>query len=93
MAVSIFRLVNLNAEIKAESYHSQYTNTTFESFEGCMNYGCIEDVVIIKDKYIEYTYIGNDEETRYSTKCPDGKLDDLKEKMDKLDVEWRNKEE
>ena len=92
LAVSIFRLVKLNAEIKAESYHSQYTNTTFESFEGCMNYGLIRDVVIIKDKYIEYTYIGNDEETRYSTKCPDGKLDDLKEKMDKLDVEWKNKE-
>ena len=93
LTVPNVKLLVLISKLEDAPYQSQYTSTTFASFENCMNYGHVKDVVIIRDEYIEYTYIGDDGLIRYSTKCPDGKLDDLKEKMDKLDVEWQNKEE
>ena len=78
------------AKSNANTYHSDYQNTTYESFVACVDAGTIKDVVIIKDKYIEYTFSGSKGDERYSTVCPDD-IEHLKEKLDKAYVNWITK--
>lgn len=68
------------------TYEPKYPSTTYESFMGCLEHGTITDVVIIKDKYVEYTYTGYEEDERLYTTCDD--IDELIEKMQELDVDW-----
>ena len=70
-------------------YISEYQCTTYESFENCLNAGTIKDVVIIQDKYVEYTYTGRMEEERYYTVCTDN-IEFLIQKMDSADVNWKS---
>ncbi len=70
-------------------YIPEYQCTTYESFETCLEQGTIKDVVIVKNKYVEYTYTGRMEEERYYTVCSDS-ITDLIQKMDNADVNWES---
>lgn len=85
LAVLIVRQIN----IKANTYYPQYPETTYESFEACLDYGLVKDVVIIKDEYIEYTFTGRGEDEQYYTVYPDDDIDWLTDKLNALDVDWK----
>lgn len=87
---AIFLTVTLARYVYINKYYyvSEYQNTTYESFEVCLNAGTITDVVIINDKYIEYTYTGHREDERYSTVCP-GDIEQLIEKLEHANVNWK----
>lgn len=72
--------------LEKKRYNPEYPSTTYESFMGCLEHGTITDVVIINDKYVEYTYTGYEEDERFYTTCDD--TDELIEKMNELDVDW-----
>lgn len=85
LAVLIVMRVNLNAN----SYAPKYPESTYISFEACLDYGSVKDVVIIKNKYVEYTYTGRGEDERYYTVYPDDDIDWLTNKLNALDVDWK----
>ena len=82
-AFQIAEIVNTNKH----AYYPEYQNTTYESFEACLNEGTIKDVVIINDKYVEYTFINYTGDERYYTVCPD-EIEHLIQKLDDADVNW-----
>lgn len=84
LAVSLVKTVGLNAE-----YHSKYPESTYGSFESCLDYGVVKEVVIIKNKYVEYTYIGRGEDERYYTVYPDDDIYWLTNKLNAYDVNWK----
>lgn len=84
LAVLIVMRINLNAN----SYDPKYPESTYISFEACLDYGLVKDVVIIKNKYVEYTYTGYGEDERYFAVYPNGDIDWLTNKLDALDVDW-----
>ncbi len=88
---AVLLAVLLGVCIHADSNHyiSEYQCTTYESFEACLDAGTIKDVVIVKNKYVEYTYTGRMEEERYYTVCSDD-IENLIEKMDNADVNWKS---
>lgn len=85
LAVMIAVKINVNAH----AYNSEYVETTFTSFEGCLYYGTVKDIVIIDDKYIEYTYTGRGEEERYYTVYSGDNISQFTEILDIMDVTWR----
>lgn len=88
LLIVITLAVAITAHIYLEKnrYNPEYPSTTYESFIGCLEHGTITDVVIIKDKFVEYTYTGYEEDERFYTTCDD--IDKLIEKMEELDVDW-----
>lgn len=70
-------------------YVSDYPNTTYVSFEACLKAGTISDVVIIKDKYVEYTFTNKNEQTRYFTVFEGDDINELIEKLDKYNTNWK----
>lgn len=88
-ALLIAVVIVLEVRINAHSYYPEYPNTTYVSFEACLNGGTIKDVVIINEKYVEYTFTGRGEDERYYTVYT-GEIDELTEKLDDADVDWRS---
>lgn len=82
-AFQIAELVYINKH----AYYPEYQNTTYESFEACLDEGTIKDVVIINDKYVEYTFMNYTGDERYYTVCS-GNIDHLIQKLDDADVNW-----
>lgn len=74
--------------INKNAYYPEYPCTTYESFEECLNAGTIEDVVIIKNKYIEYTYTGRMKNERYYT-VYSGNTAQLEQILENADVNWK----
>ena len=87
LAVFIAETVITNAH----AYYPEYAATTYVSFEACLNAGTIEDIVIINNEFIEYTYIGRGEPERYYTVYSGDDIDKLTEKFDSLGVSWKFK--
>lgn len=85
LAILIVRQIN----IKANTYYPQYPKSTYESFEACLDYGSVKDVVIIKNEYIEYTFTGRGEDEKYFTVYPGDDIDWLTNKLNALDVDWK----
>lgn len=85
LAVMIVVRVNTNAR----AYNPEYLETTYISFEACLDAGTVEDIVIINNRFIEYTYIGRGEDERYYTVYSGDDIDRLTEKIDSLDVSWK----
>lgn len=85
LAVVIVVRVSTNAR----AYYPEYPETTYISFEACLNAGTVEDIVIINNKYIEYTFFGRGEDERYYTVYSGDDIDQLTEKLDSLDVSWK----
>lgn len=83
---SIVRMYNINKN----SYYLKYPNTTYESFADCIDDGTIKDVVIINNKFVEYTYTGHDKDERYYTVCTKN-IKKLKTKLDENDISWESK--
>lgn len=90
MLYAIFLTLTIGRYVYINKYHyaSEYQNTTYESFEACLNAGTITDVVIINNKYIEYTYTGRMEDERYYTVCS-GDIDELIQKLEYANVNWK----
>ena len=61
LGVFIYRDINYYPD------RTKYANTTYSSFYDCVGQGSIKDVVIIDDKYVEYTFTGNSTDERYYT--------------------------
>ena len=80
-------LIGMYIYLDKNTYDPKYPSTTYESFIGCLEHGTITDVVIINDKFVEYTYTGYEEDERFYTTCDD--TDELIEKMNELDVDWK----
>ncbi len=85
LAVIIAETVSTNAR----AYYPEYPSTTYISFEACLNAGTIENIVIINNEFIEYTYIGRGEPERYYTVYSGDDIDELTEKFDSLGVSWK----
>ena len=85
LAVVIVQEANLNASY----YYSKYPKSTYESFDSCLEYGLVKDVVIIKNEYIEYTFTGRGEDEKYFTVYPGDDIDLLTNKLNALDVDWK----
>lgn len=85
LAVIIVVRVNTNAR----AYNPEYLETTYISFEACLDAGTVKDIVIINKKFIEYTFIGSGEDERYYTVYSGDDIDQLTEKLDSLDVSWK----
>ncbi len=85
-AFQIAEIVNINKH----AYYPEYQNTTYESFEACLAEGTIKDVVIINDKYVEYTFMNFTGDERYYTVCF-GDIDHLIQKLNNADVNWEKK--
>ena len=85
LAVIIVVRVNTNAR----AYNPEYLETTYISFEACLDAGTVKDIVIINNKFIEYTFIGRGEDERYYTVYSGDDIDQLTEKLDSLDVSWK----
>lgn len=94
-AVLVFCAANLaaaivqNANLNASYYYSKYPKSTYESFNSCLEYGLVEDVVIIKNEYIEYTFTGRGKDEKYFTVYPGDDIDLLTNKLNALDVDWK----
>lgn len=86
LAVLIVIKVNTNAR----AYDPEYLETTYISFEACLDAGTVKDIVIINNKFIEYTYTGRGEDERYYTVYSGDDIDRLTEKFDSLDVSWKS---
>lgn len=85
LAVVIAVRVNTNAR----AYYPEYLETTYISFEACLDAGTVKDIVIINNKFIEYTFIGRGEDERYYTVYSGDDIDRLTEKLDSIDVSWK----
>lgn len=85
LAVIIVMRVNTNAR----AYYPEYLETTYISFEACLDAGTVKDIVIINNKFIEYTFIGRGEDERYYTVYSGDDIDQLTEKLDSIDVSWK----
>ena len=83
-AVIIAVRVNANAR----AYDPEYLETTYLSFDACLDKGTITDVVIINNKFVEYTFTGHGEDERYYTVYPDDDIGWLTKKLDRLGVSW-----
>ncbi len=70
-------------------YHPEYANTTYVSFEACLKAGTISDVVIIEDKYVEYTYTGKGQQTRYYTVYDGDDIDELIAELNEYNTNWK----
>lgn len=84
LAAIIAMIVNINSR----AYYPEYLETTYISFEACLDEGTITDVVIINNKFVEYTFTGYGEDERYYTVYPDDDIEQLTEKLDRLGVSW-----
>ena len=84
-AVIIAMRINLNAR----AYSSEYIETTYTSFEACLYVGTVKDIVIIDDKYVEYTYTGRGEEERYYTVYSGDDINLFTEILDGMCVNWK----
>ncbi len=89
MIIAIFVAFEIaeQVHINQNAYYPEYQNTTYESFEACLSEGTIKDVVIINDKYVEYTFMNYTGDERYYTVCP-GEIEHLIQKLDDADVNW-----
>lgn len=87
-AVLFAVIIAIHVNINAHSYNPEYPNTTYVSFEACLNAGTVKDIVIIQNKYVEYTFTGNEEDEKYFT-VYSGDIDQLTEKLDNADVNWK----
>lgn len=85
LAVIIVVRVNINAH----AYYPEYLETTYISFEACLDAGTVKDIVIINNEFIEYTFIGRGEDERYYTVYSGDDIDQLTEKLDSIDVSWK----
>lgn len=85
LAVVIVMRVNINAR----AYYPEYPETTYISFEACLDAGTVKDIVIKNNKFIEYTFIGRGEDERYYTVYSGADIDQLTKKLDNLDLSWK----
>ncbi|MCR5601978.1 MAG: hypothetical protein K6G33_14725 [Ruminococcus sp.] len=60
----LFELININKN----TYELKYPYTASAAFESSLGNGNISDVVIIRGKYIEFTYTGHSKDEKYYTK-------------------------
>lgn len=84
LAVMIVLRINQNAR-----YYPKYVETTYISFEDCLYAGLVDDIVIIDNKYIEYTYTGRGEDERYYTVYSGDDIDLFTEILDGMCVNWK----
>lgn len=77
------------AGINSHTYYPDYPATTYVSFEACLDAGTVDDIVIIDNKFIEYTFTGRGEAERYYTVYSGDDIDRFTEKLDSLDVSWK----
>ncbi|MBD5128943.1 MAG: hypothetical protein HDT43_03320 [Ruminococcaceae bacterium] len=82
-------MIAWSAGKNSRSYYPEYPQTTYTSFEACLGAGTVEDIVIINNKFIEYTFIGRGENERYYTVYSGDDIDRFTEKLDFLDVNWK----
>lgn len=85
LAVTLAWRVSINSRV----YYPEYPETTYISFEACLDAGTVDDVVIINNCFIEYTFFGRGEDERYYTVYSGDDIDQLTEKLDHLDVSWK----
>lgn len=84
LAVMIVLRINQNAR-----YHPEYVETTYISFEACLYTGTVDDIVIVDNKYIEYTYTGRGEDERYYTVYSGDDINLFTEILDGMCVNWK----
>lgn len=82
-------LISMTVNVNTRAYDPEYLETTYISFYACLDEGTITDVVIINNKFVEYTFTGYGENERYYTVYPDDDIDRLTKKLDRLDVNWK----
>lgn len=87
-AVVLAILIAVRINQNAHAYNSEYIETTFTSFEACLYVGTVKDIVIIDDKYIEYTYTGRGEEERYYTVYSGDDISQFTEILDGMGADW-----
>ncbi len=75
--------------IEKTAYVLNYPKTTYDSFVDCVLDDSVEDVLILNDKYIEYTFTGYDEDERFYTVCT-GDIMNLKAVLDDEHVKWKD---
>ncbi len=85
LAILIVVIINQNAHV----YNSEYIETTYTSFEACLEVGTVDDIVIVDNKYIEYTFTGRGKDERYYTVYSGDDINLFTEKLDIMDVTWR----
>ena len=74
--------------IRNNTYYLKSPGSTYESFLACLEHGTVDDVLIIKDRYVEYTYTGREEDKRYYTICSED-INELIEYLNYYDVTWK----
>lgn len=84
-------VVALTVKANARTNHPEHHETTYVSFEACLYDGTVDDIVIINNKYIEYTFFGREEAERYFTIYSGNDIDSLTEIFDGLSVSWESK--
>lgn len=84
LAVMIVLRINQNAR-----YYPKYVETTYISFEACLYAGTVDDIIIVDNKYIEYTYTGRGEDERYYTVYSGDDIDLFTEILDGMCVNWK----
>lgn len=77
------------ADVNSHTYYPEYPATTYVSFEACLDAGTVDDIVIINNRFIEYTFFGRGEDERYYTVYSGDDIAELTEKLDSLDVRWK----
>lgn len=90
LAIILGGFIGIHHYVSKNTYYLKYPNTTYESFLACLEYGTIDDVLIINDKYIEYTFTGRDEDEKYYTVCSND-IDHLIRTLNDEDVSWETK--
>ncbi|MGN0395041.1 MAG: hypothetical protein ACI4EF_06735 [Coprococcus sp.] len=65
--------------------YTELQNTSYSSFVDCVKARTIKDVLIIDDRYVEYTFIGRGYDERYFTEC-----DNIDELITILDSNYTN---
>jgi len=89
LAAAFAYFIGYYASWEKNHYVSDYPNTTYVSFEACLKAGIISDVVIINDKYVEYTYTGKGKKDRYYTVYDGDDIDELIAELNKYNTNWK----
>ncbi len=84
-------IIGMSNHVSRNTYYVNCPSSTYESFVACLEYGTVEDVLIINKSYVEYTFTGDDENKRYCTKCSDD-IGSLIQLLEEENVEWEIRE-
>lgn len=90
IAILFGRSIGYHNHVNKNTYYLTYAGTTYASFVACLEHGTVDDVLIINDTYIEYTFTGHDKDERYYTVCS-GDIEDLIRMMNDKYVYWESK--